>query len=511
LAGKFVARHRVVVVLSSVLLLVLLAGTALVSWQAHAIRAQRGPRLQSLVVLPLQNLSGDLNQEYFVEGMTDELTTQLAKISSIRVISRTSAMRYKGTQTPLSQIARELNVDAIVEGSVVRTGNSVRLTAQLIDPSTDQHLWAESYERAIQDIPSLQKEVARNIVGEIEAKLTPNERMSLAGTAPISPEVYEAYLKGRYYLNQATEEGLTNSLAYFQQAVERDPNYAPGYAGLADAYIRKVYIGTLPRMVLPKAKVAADKALQLDDTLAEAHAALAYVKAVYDHDWRGAEPEFRRAIELNPGNALVHYYYAVGYLVPLGRHDEAIEEMKKAVWLDPLSPIVNVEMGVTLFYARKYDQAILELHKTLELDPNLIAAHWVLVNAYEQKAMYPEAVVEFQRLAAVMRFEPGFVASIHQAYVTAGVSGYWQKRLDVLKELAKHGVVNFSEPAIVYSRLGEKELALQSLEESEGNPDARSIYLNVNPALDGLRAEPRFQDLVRRLNLPPTDTQRARR
>jgi len=306
LAGKFVARHRVVVVLSSVLLLVLLAGTALVSWQAHAIRAQRGPRLQSLVVLPLQNLSGDLNQDYFAEGMTDELTTQLAKISSIRVISRISAMRYKDTQKPLSQIARELNVDAIVEGSVIRTGNAVRLTAQLIDPSTDQHLWAESYERGMQDIPSLQKDVALNIVGEIEAKLTPNERMSLTGAAPISPEVYEAYLKGRYYLNQATEEGLTNSLAYFQQAVERDPNYAPGYAGLADAYIRKVYIGTLPRMVLPKAKVAAQKALQLDDTLAEAHAALAYVKAVYDHDWRGAEPEFRRAIELNPGNALVH-------------------------------------------------------------------------------------------------------------------------------------------------------------------------------------------------------------
>jgi Tfp pilus assembly protein PilF len=323
--------------------------------------------------------------------------------------------------------------------------------------------------------------------------------------------VYEAYLKGRYYLNQVTEEGLTNSLAYFQQAVERDPNYAPGYAGLADAYIRKVYIGTLPRMVLPKAKVAADKALQLDDTLAEAHAALAYVKAVYDHDWRGAEPEFRRAIELNPGNALVHYYYAVGYLGPLGRHDEAIAEMKKAVWLDPLSPIVNVEMGVTLFYARKYEQAIPELHKSLELDPNLIAAHWVLVNTYEQKAMYPEAVVEFQRLAAVMGYKPGFVASIHQAYVTSGVSGYWQKRLDVLKDLAKWGVVNSSEPAIVYLRLGEKEHALRSLEEGEGNPDARSIFINVNPALDNLRAEPRFQDLVRRLNLPPTDTQRARR
>jgi serine/threonine protein kinase len=461
-------------------------------WRERLFRQTNSGHIESLAVLPLENLSGDPEQEYFADGMIEALITDLSKIGALRVISRTSAMHYKGTTETLPQIARELNVDAVVEGSVMRSENRVRVTAQLIHAPTDRHLWAESYEEDQHDILSLQSKVASAIVHEIETRLTSQEQARLASTRPVNLEAHEAYLKGRYYWDKRTQEGLKKSIAYFDLAIAKDPNYAVAYAGLADSYTLFSRYGILAaREAFPKAKAAALKALEIDDQLAEAHATLGEIKASYDWDWGSAEKEFKRALELNPGSPMPHYWYSYSYLTPMGRHAEAIIEMKRALELDPLSLMTNTNLAGSFFEARQYDQAIEQLQKTIELDPNFGPAHAYLAEVYLQKRMYHEATAE----------NLGDTLGIARIYGLSGRKSEALRFLPELREGVKHMGVSAFEMALVYAALEERDEAFAFLERAYAERSEQLTYLNVEPGFDSLRPDPRFQDLLRRVGL----------
>jgi serine/threonine-protein kinase len=381
------------------------ATAALIALSVEPIRLRvigpnPSPRVQSLAVLPLDNLSRDPEQDYFAEGMTEALITNLAQIKALRVISRTSVMRYKGTNKPLRQIARELNVDAIVEGSVQPSGSHVRITAELVDASTDRSLWAKSYERDLADVLGLQDEIGEAVVREIQVEITPQERARLI-TSPrqVKPDAYEAYLRGRYFWNRVTEEAVTKAIGFFQEAVEKDPGYAPAYAGLADCYsiLGSTILGAVqPRDAMPKAKAAALKALEIDGTVAEAHASLALATWRYDWDWVTGEREFKRAIELSPGYSAAHQWYG-WYLYGLGRVDESLAELTRAQQADPLSVWIHSNKGLALYFGRRYDRSIEQLTATLDMDNTFILGHFFLGLSLEQVERFPEALRSFGR------------------------------------------------------------------------------------------------------------------
>ena len=461
-------------------------------------------QIKSLVVLPLENLSGDREQEYFADGMTDELIAHLSKIRSLRVISRTSAMEYKGARTPLSEIARDLNVDAVVEGTVVRSGNRVRITAELVQVAPDRNLWAETYESPLGDILTLQSQVATAIANEIRIKLTPEEQQRLASVHPISTESYEDYLKGRYYWNKRSEEGLTKAIDYFELATKKDPNYALAYAGLADCYsiIGSAIVGTVPsRDVAPKAKAAALKALELDGTLAEAQTSLATVRFNYDWDWAAAATGFNRAIELNPSYATAYQRFSL-YLMAIGRTQESIAQMNRARDLEPLSISTNFSLGWRLYMARQYDQAIEQLRNTIEMDPNFALSHLVLGQAYEQKKSYDQAIAEFQKAASISHDSVPAIAALGNAYAIAERKPEAQNALDQLLDKSKKQYVSPFYVAIVYVGLNENEKALDWLEKAYDDRSNGIVFLKVDPQLDPLRSNPRFRTLLQRLALP---------
>ena len=470
------------------------------------VRARHGvplPRIESLAVLPLANLSGDTQQEYFSDGMTEELITNLGKISALRVISRTSVMRYKKTEKPLPQIARELGVEGIVEGSVLRVGDRVRITAQLIRAEQERHLWAESYERDLRDILALQSEVARAIASEIRIKVTPQEQTRLASARPVNPEAYEAYLRGRYFWNKRTEEAVKKAIEFFGQALEKDPTYALAYVGLADCYgVLGDYSFLSPKEAFPRAKAGATKALELDETSAEAHTSLAIIKDDYEWDWPGAEREFKRALELNPNYATAHHWYS-DHLEIVGRHDEAIAEIKRAQQLDPLSLIIKAIVGRRFHSARRYDEAVEQLRQTLEMDPNFAVAHWLLGETYEQKAQYESAIAEYQKARTASGGSVYVVAALGRAYAAAGKRREALKILGELEELSKRRYVSASSVADIYIALGEKDQALEWLEKGYRDRDEGMVRLNWEATLDPLRSDPRFQGLLRRMNFPP--------
>jgi TolB-like protein/Tfp pilus assembly protein PilF len=459
------------------------------------------PRIQSVAVLPFDNLTGDPAQEYFVDGMTDALITDLAQISALRVISRTSAMRYKGAKKPLAQIARELNVDAIVEGSVVRSGNRVRIDAQLIHAPTDRHLWAGSYERELSDIVALQGEVAQAITTEIEIKLTPQERARLATARSVNPGAYEAYLKGRHFWNKRNKEGIQKGMEFFQQAIRLDPSYAPAYAGLADSY-NVLGFGAVaamsPNEAGPKANAAAAKALELDDTLAEAHASLAFVKSASKSDLAGAEKEFQRAIELNPGYANAYLWYAQ-LLQRLGRHQEALEKAKRAVQLEPVSAIMQRNLGRLLFWPREFDQAIEHLRLAIELDPNLFTAHHALGYAYEYKGMLKESIAEQQKALELSPQTASIKGALAHTYALAGNRAEAEKFLAELKAQASQPDFDYLIAGVCIG-LGRKDEALMWLERAFQGRSQWMVWLLGDWYLDPLRSDPRFQDLLRRVN-----------
>ena len=483
-----------------------LAGVAvvLVGLNVSGWRERLLPRIQSLAVLPLENLSGDPSQEYFADGMTEELITQLGKIRALRVISRTSVNRYKGTKKPLPEIARELDVDAVVEGTVARSGSRVRVTANLVRVSPEKHLWSERYERDLRDVLLIQEDVAQAVANEIRVQLTPQERERLSSAHQVNSEAFEDYLKGRYLWNKRTEEDLKKALQYFQLAIEKDPSYARAYAGLADTY---GVLGSWALDALPpgegasKQRATASKALEIDETLAAAHASLGGVMHLYDWNWQGAEAEYRRAIELNPGYATAHHWYSQ-LLQQMGRFDESLAEGNRAQQLDPLSPVISASFGWRFYLARRYDAAIEHIRKTSEIDPNFVRPHWYLGQVYEQKGKYSEAIAELQQAAALSKGAPIYLGALAHAYAVSGQRAEAAKVLAKLKERSREHYVSPYNLAVVYTGLGEREEAFEWLERAYQDRSPWMANVKLDPRLDPLHSDPRFQGLLRRIGLP---------
>jgi TolB-like protein/DNA-binding winged helix-turn-helix (wHTH) protein/Flp pilus assembly protein TadD len=461
--------------------------------------------IDSIAVLPLKNLSDDREQDYFADGMTEALITDLGKVSALRVISRTSVMRYKDTKKPLPEIARELQVDALVEGTVARSGDRLRITANLIQASPEKHIWAETYERNLSDVIALQNDVARTITQQIQVQLTPEEHVKLSASHPVDPEAYKLYIKGRYFWVKRNRESFDRAMGYFQQAIDRDPTYAAPYSGLADCYVlfgSSFDVGGQgPIEVEPKAKAAALKALELDNSLADAHNSIAYVKLTYDWDWTGAEAEFRRSIALNPGYAHGHHWYA-HLLLSSGRGEEAMAEVNRALELDPVSPIINLHLGWHYLYTRQYDQALSQLDKTLELDPDYALAHWYRGLAFEQKKMYPEALHEMGRAKDLLPGNLAVQSDIGHVYAVSGDKGNAEKVIAGLKEESARRYVNQYEIALIYIGLGQNNQAFKSLERAFREHSDMLVYLKVDPRLDPIRSDSRFADLMHRVGIP---------
>jgi TolB-like protein/Tfp pilus assembly protein PilF len=460
------------------------------------------PRVRSLAVLPLENLSDAPQQEYFAEGLTDALITTLAKIGELRVVSRTSVMHYKGARKPLREIARELQVDAIVEGTVLRAGHRVRITAQLIDAARETHLWAESYERDLRNILALQSEVAQAIAREVQVKLTPQERADLAQVHPVDPEAYEAYLQGRYHWNRRSGAELPKAIQYFQQAIAKDPTYAAAYSGLADCLCGLgVWAFASPQEGCGRGKRLALQAVELDRSLAEAHASLAWPTMWYDYDFLAAEREFERSLELNPRYANAHHWFGL-YLGLMGRYEEGYTELKRAVRLDPHSSFTYSTFGILHFFSRRYDQAIEQLEKALELDPSLAQAHCVLGFAYLYKSMHELAITAVRKSVQLAHGASFFVARLGEAYAAAGYRDEAQKILQQLQELSKQRYVTPYLVSATYAALGNKDEALRWLETGYRERAALMVCLKTEPRFDDLRSDPHFQDLMRRMNFP---------
>jgi TolB-like protein/DNA-binding winged helix-turn-helix (wHTH) protein len=452
-----------------------------------ATRSQPVPQISALAVIPLENLSRDPEQEYFADGMTDALITDLAKVSSLRVTSRASIIRYKGTKKSIKDIGRELNVDAVVEGTVTRSGNRVRITAQLIQVSTDMHLWAEAYQRDVSEILALQDEVATDIARRISVLVRPLDQPRL-----VNPQAYGFYLKGRYLFYQYTSQGWRQAIENFNRAIESDPTFAPAYSGLADAYLVAGAYGSIPNQeALVRGKAAAEKALQLDDKLARAHYALATAYTWYDWDWAKAEMEFHRAIDLNPNDALGRNWYG-GYLSVHGRHDEAIKEHERARELDPFSLIINANLARSLYWARRYDDAIVQARQTLQMDPRFGIALFWLEGALRHKNLIKEAVALRQAIST-----PERARAIGQTFKTAGFQGLMRESGE---EFKKGGAL--VEAARCYAQIREKNEALALLDNCYEHKCPSMVTLLAEPDFDVLHPEARFQSLVQKLGLP---------
>jgi TolB-like protein/DNA-binding winged helix-turn-helix (wHTH) protein/Flp pilus assembly protein TadD len=463
-------------------------------------------QLDSIAVLPLKNLSDDREQDYFADGMTEALITDLGKVGALRVISRTSVMRYKNTKKSLPEIARELQVDALVEGTVVRSGDRLRITANLVQASPERHLWAESYERDLRDVIALQNDVARTITQQIQVKLTPEEHVRLSASHTVDPEAYKLYIKGRYFWVKRNRESFDRAMDYFQQAIDRDPTYAAPHSGLADCYVlfgSSFDVGGLaPNEVQPKAKAAVLRALELDSSLSDAHNSLAYLKLTYDWDWQGAEEEFKRSLELNPGYAHGHHWYA-HLLLSSGRRDEALAESNRALELDPVSPIINLHLGWHYLYTRQYDRALDQLAKTLELDPSYALAHWYRGLAYEQKKLYPDALREMDKAKELLPGNLGVQSDIGHVYAVSGDKRAAERLIARLRDESSAGrYVNPYEVALIYVGLGQNKQAFEWLDKAYRGHSDMLIYLNVDPRLDSIRSDSQFRALVRRVGIP---------
>lgn len=460
--------------------------------------------IRTIAVLPLVNLSRDPSQEYFSDGMTEALITQLGQIRSLRVISRQSVMRYKGTIKTVPQIARELNADALVEGSALREGDKVRINAQLIRASPEEHLWARSYERQIHGVLDLQAEVAQAIVAEIKGQVTPEEQARLVATRTVNPAAYDAYLRGSYELTQYGPS-IEDANRHFQQAVAADPGYAPAYVGLSHSYVLLTFFASMPPAeAYAKAEAAANTALRLDDNSAEAYLALARIKP-YAGDWAGAETAYQRAIERKPDSAWVRSSYG-WFLTWMGRFDEAHREIHLALDIDPTSVRAMRALGMTLYCQRQYDQALTAFTRAIEIDPDSVLLNDDLGRVYVQKRIYSEAIAHFERARTLTGGEPGGSASgggwRGHAYALADQKDVAFQILRDLKERSKHSYVSPLNIALVYVGLGDNEQALQWLQKGVEVRDGDVVLLKVLPDWDPVRSDPRFQDLLRRMNFP---------
>jgi TolB-like protein/DNA-binding winged helix-turn-helix (wHTH) protein/Tfp pilus assembly protein PilF len=499
--------------------IVLIAGLSLSSVRER-IFGRGAPRIQSLAVLPLANLSSDTNQDFFADGMTEALTTDLGKISALRVISRTSAMQYKGTKKTLPEIAKELNVDALVEGTVARSGNHLRITANLVQADPEKHLWADSYESEVGDILTVQGEVAQAVAREIQVKLTPEEKKLLGSTRPVNPKAHDDYLKGHYLCDADTREGLDKGIQLLQEATQEDPNDPLAFAGLADCYALWAWAGDLfagdlsPKDVMEQARNAATKSLQLDESLVEAHTARANVALILDWNWSDAEREFKRAIELNPNSSQAHMWYA-HYLVAMSRFDESSAEARRAMELDPYSEYVRDFSCWASYLARRYDAALQQSEKSIELFPQAAWPRYHIGIIYEQTGRASEAIPEFMTAEERFGISAESLAELRKVYQVSREKGYWRKYLSLCEEASSHprkfansagyGFCDYMQDADIAAmqvRLGEFNAAFGSLEKGLANHGNGLIYLNVDPFWDKIRSDVRFHELVRRVGLP---------
>jgi TolB-like protein/DNA-binding winged helix-turn-helix (wHTH) protein/Tfp pilus assembly protein PilF len=493
--------RRWVVGALALVIIIIISVSILSVWRFRS-RTPAPSGIRSIAVLPLDNLSGDASQNYFADGMTDELITDLAQISALRVISRTSVMIYKGARKPLPQIARELNVDAVVEGTVLHSGDQVRITAQLIEASTDKHLWSQTYAGELRDTLALQNRVASAIADQIRINLTPREQAELRSAKAVNPEAYQSYLKGRYFWNKRTADGLKAALAYFNQAIEEDPKYAQAYSGLADTYalLGDWQYGVMSfKEALPKAKATAIKALELDSSLSEAHTSLGYSLRAFDWDFDSAGKEFQRAIELNPGYATAHHWNAMN-LGLLGRPKEALVEMRKAENLDPLSLIINADLAEFLLLTHSYDESVKQGRKIVEMDSTFAIGHKQLGDAYLLKQMDKEAVAELQVAVRLSGGSPICVADLARAYVASGQKNEAMKLLSDLKKSSNPSFTNAPHIAMIYASMGDNDQAMHWLEKAYEERFNPSILLRSG--FDPLRSDPRFEELRRRIGLP---------
>ena len=498
-------------VLGGVVMFAFLAATYFMTWgrSAHAT----GPKITALAVLPLKNLSGDLEQQYFVDGLTEEISSHLARLGNLRVISRTSATLFADTHKPLPQIAKELNVDAVVMGTVERSGNRVRVRANLVRGGTDEVLWAESYDRDLNDVLGLEGEVSQAIAHEVGIKLTPQAQRRLEHGSTRNPEAHDAYLRARYFLDKDDKEGAIKCVQYFEEAIAKDPSYAAAYAGLYRCYDLAFYFDMLSLSEMEsKEKAVTLKAVELDDGLAEAHSELGDYYFVRAWDFRGAERELRRALELDPSSAIAHEDYSF-FLQRMGRADEAVREIKRARDLDPLSLHQADSVGWALLYTRRYDEAVDQFHKVLEMDPTYRRSMWGLARVYEVKGMYKEAIAECLKIPALPSIDP-FAKVLFQkrcslyerAYSHSAKQRIRQKWFESahqeIQDYVKASGGDLYFITALYAESGEVEKALDSLEQLYAHRDSDLVQLKVDPRLDNLRSNPRFEALVRRMNFP---------
>jgi serine/threonine protein kinase/TolB-like protein/Tfp pilus assembly protein PilF len=460
----------------------------------------RGIPIDSLAVLPLANASADPNMEYLSDGITESIINTLSQLPQLKVMARATVFRYKGREVEIEDVKRDLGVRAVMTGRVLLFGDNLIIKTELVDTSDGSQLWGEQYKRKAADIFEVQEEIAHEISEKLRIKLTGEEKKLLVKRYTDNTEAYRLYLKGRFCLSKMTKEALNNAIRNFQQAIDTDPDYALAYAGLSDAYYALSGAHLPPNEAMPKARAAVERALQIDDTLPEAHASLGVVKAFYDWDWMGAESEYRRAIELNPGYASAHHWYG-WYLALMGRLDEAIVEIKQASELDPLSLEINTDLGLSFLFARQYDRALEQFEKTIEMDPNFIWTHFFMGWAYEQKGDYEKAIAEFQR-SARLDDSPLILAALGHTYVVSGRRDEALGVLQEMKEQSERRHVSSYHFAIIHAALNEKDEALAFLEKSLVAREEALVWLKVDPRLDTLRTDPRFIDLQRRVGLP---------
>jgi eukaryotic-like serine/threonine-protein kinase len=497
-------RRKSVLAISAIGLLVLLGAGG---W-FYQSRGGSGPAIDSVAVLPFVNASGDPNSEYLSDGITESLINSLSQLPHLQVKSRDSSFHYKGKDADAETVGRELGVRAVFKGRITQQGDNLAISAELIDAQNDNHIWGEQYSRKSADIFALQGEIAKEMTTALRMRLTGDDEKRMAKTYTANPEAYQDYLKGLYWWNKRTEEGFTKGIDYFQQAIEKDPAYALAYSGLSDCHnVRAVFGLISPTAAFPKAKEAALKALEIDSSLAQAHASLAYAKALYDWDWSGAEKEFQRAIDLSPNYAFAHQWYGVVLLVT-GRTEQATMEAKRAVELEPLSLVNNTVLGLAIGMARHYDEAVDQLRKTQELDPNFMPAHFYLGYVYDLMSMYQEAIKEYERALAISPGNTqvlGLLGYLGYSYAMAGRRAEAQRVLGQLQEMSKEKYVSALSTSVVYVGLGDKEKAFQWLEKSydERGLALTAISLKSNPIFGPLRSDPRFADLLRRMNLQP--------
>jgi DNA-binding SARP family transcriptional activator len=460
----------------------------------------------SLAVLPFDNSCADPNAEYLSDGITESIINNLSQLRGLRVMARSTVFRYKGRDVDPREVGRALGARAVLTGRLLQLGERLVIRAELVDTADGAQIWGEQYEGNVSDVLAVQEEIAEQISERLQLRLTSEERGRLAGRQTESNEAYHAYLRGRYFWNKRTEGGLKKGIEHFRQAIELDPCYAPAYAGLAESYVvlGSFGVGALaPAEAFPRAKEAATRALEIDGTLAEARAALAYALASYDWDWDAAQREFLRAIELKPACTTAHHWYGLIYLTAMGRLEEAFAEVRRAHELEPLSLNINTDFGLLPYLMRQYDRAIDEYREALELDQNFVYTHWKLGLAYEQKAMYEEAVEEFQRAIALSGGSAQALVLLGHTYAASGRRREALKVLDELGELTKRRYFSPYRVAAIHLGLGEQERAFEWLERAYEERDSWLVWLKVDPVLDGLRSDPRFKDLVRRVGLSP--------